>query len=123
MNKKNAHLIVSTLILLPVALAYGILPDKLLPIFFDIKVETIDLMHIFRAIMGSYLGIVGLFVLGICSDKYWPTATLINVVFMGGLALGRLVSMAIDGRPSLLFLVGFMVELLLAIWGFMNLKK
>jgi hypothetical protein len=122
-NRKNAHLLVSTIILLPIALIYGILPNKMLPILFDIKIETIDLMHVFRAIMGLYLGIISLFILGIYKPKYWTIATLINVVFMSGLAFGRLISLLIDGQPSIVFLIGFFIELLLAIWGLINLKK
>ncbi len=122
-KRKNAHLLVSTIFLVPIALIYGILPNKILPILFDIKIETIDLMHVFRAIMGLYLGIISLFILGIYKPKYWEMATLINVVFMGGLAFGRLISMLIDGQPSIVFLIGFFVELLLAFWGIINLKN
>ena len=120
---KNAHLLVSTIVLVPIALIYGILPNKILPILFDIKIETIDLMHVFRAIMGLYLGIICLFILGIYKPKYWEIATLINVVFMGGLVFGRLISIVVDGQPSMLFLIGFFVELLLAFWGIINLKN
>ena len=98
-HRKNTHLLVSTIVLTPIALIYGILPNKILPILFDIKVETIDLMHVFRAIMGLYLGIISLFILGIYKPKYWEMATLINVVFMGGLAFGRLISILMDGQP------------------------
>jgi Domain of unknown function (DUF4345) len=122
-HRKNAHLLVSSIVLLPIALIYGILPNKILPILFNIKMETIDLMHVFRAIMGLYLGIISLFVLGIYKPKYWEMATLINIAFMGGLAFGRLISIVIDGQPSMLFLIGFFVELLLAFWGIINLKN
>jgi hypothetical protein len=46
-----------------------------------------------------------------------------NIVFMGGLAAGRLLSLVVDGVPSLYFLAGLLVELLFAFWGLRNLKK
>ena len=49
--------------------------------------------------------------------------TITNITFMGGLALGRLVSLALDGVPGIYFLIGFMLEAVLAIWGLKNLKK
>jgi hypothetical protein len=39
------------------------------------------------------------------------------VVFMGGLAAGRLLSLAVDGRPGAIFLVDIASELLLTHWG------
>jgi hypothetical protein len=42
---------------------------------------------------------------------------------MGGLALGRFVSLALDGVPGIYFLIGFVLEAVLAIWGLKNLKK
>jgi hypothetical protein len=42
---------------------------------------------------------------------------------MEGLTLGRLVSLALDGVPGIYFLIGFVLESALAIWGLKNLKK
>ena len=122
-NLKNAHLIISIIILSPIALNYGIIPDKILPVLFDFKVETIDLKNVFRAIMGLYLGIIYLWFLGVYNSKYWIMATVLNVAFMGGLAFGRLISIVLDGHPSIVFKIGFVVELILAIWGVLNLRN
>jgi hypothetical protein len=46
-----------------------------------------------------------------------------NIAFMGGLTLGRLVSLALDGVPGICFLIGLVLESVLAIWGLINLKK
>ena len=104
-------------------MTYGIVPNKLLPIFFDIRIETVDLMHVFRAMMGLYLGIIGLFILGILKTQYWATATCVNVAFMGGLAVGRLLSIAVDGWPSPVFSMGLLVEMGFAMWGLFNIKR
>ncbi len=94
-----------------------------MPLLFDFKVDAINLANIFRAMMGLYLGMSVIWIMGIIRSKLWVTATITNIAFMGGLTLGRLVSMFLDGVPGIYFLIGFMLELLLAIWGLKNLKK
>ena len=120
---KNLHLIISSLIVIPVAFGYGIMPEKVLPVFLDFKVETTDLNNVFRAIMGLYLAFSVLWILGILKSNYWYAATLSNMLFMLGLACGRIVSLLLDGMPSLVFFVGTIGELILALYAFYQLKK
>lgn len=120
---KNLHLIVSIHVIIPIALAYGLYPQMIQPLLFDFKVDSINLANIFRAIMGLYLSMSAIWILGIIKPQLWVTATIANITFMGGLALGRLVSMALDGVPGIYFLIGFVLESVLAIWGLKNLKK
>ena len=120
---KNLHLIISTLIVVPVAFTYGILPNKILPLFLDFKVETKDLHNVFRAIMGLYLAFSVFWILGIFKSNYWYAATLSNMLFMLGLACGRIVSLLVDGIPSIVFFVGTIGELILALYAFYQLKK
>lgn len=95
----------------------------ILPLLFDFKVDAINLANIFRAMMGLYLGMSVIWIMGIIKSKLWVTATITNITFMGGLTLGRLVSLALDGVPGIYFLIGFVLESVLAIWGLKNLKK
>ena len=120
---KNTHLLVSALLLFAVALGYGLWPATILPLSFNIEVNTTDLTHVFRAMMGLYLAMVLFWVLGVYQSKYWVPATMSNIVFMGGLAIGRVCSIAVDGFPSTLFVLGAVIEGLLAFWGWVNLKK
>jgi hypothetical protein len=90
---------------------------------FDFKVETTDLHNIFRAVMCLYLGMVIIWVAGIFKARYWENATIVNIVFMSGLAIGRLVSFAADGIPSNTLLIGFFVEVSLAALSYFNWKK
>ncbi len=120
---KNAHLGVSVGVVSFVALSYGISPNTILPLFFDFKVETIDLHNIFRATMGLYLGHVLICLMGILKNQYWKLATVSNIIFMGSLAFGRLLSLLIDGVPSLMFCLGLVGEVGFAVWGVMNLRK
>ena len=46
------YLLLSAVGLFPVALSYGIVPDKILPKIMEVTVEGRDLTHVFRAIMG-----------------------------------------------------------------------
>jgi hypothetical protein len=120
---KNLHLAVSVLLIVPVALVYGLLPGKILPGLFDFTIHTTDLSIIFRATMGLYLGMAVFWIMGIVKSKTWVAATTANIFFMGGLAIGRIVSLLLDGSPNVYFLTGLFVELLLALWGIRNLKK
>jgi hypothetical protein len=120
---KNLHLIVSTIFIIPIALVYGLYPGMTLSRLFGIEIGTINLTNIFRAMMGLYLGVTVVWIMGILQPKFWMIATITNIVFMGGLAAGRLLSLVVDGVPSIYFSVGFLLELLLAFWGLINLKK
>ena len=120
---KNLHLWLSSLTVIGVGISYGISPNQILPIFFDFKVETIDLNNVFRAIMGLYLGLAFYWIYGIFKSEHWKNATLISVIFMGGLALGRIISILFDGIPSLPFSIGTVAEILFMFWGIRNLKK
>ena len=120
---KNLHLWLSSLTVIGVGISYGISPNQILPFFFDFKVETIDLNNIFRAIMGLYLGLAFYWIYGIFKSEHWKNATLICVIFMGGLAFGRIISILFDGIPSLPFSIGTVVEILFMFWGIRNLKK
>ena len=122
-NIKNLHLAISVILIIPIALAFGINPHEILFKLFKIKVETINLTNIFRAMMGLYLGISSIWIMGIFKPKLWAMATMTNIIFMGSLALGRLLSLVLDGPPSIYFVIGLICELTLALWGVMNLKK
>jgi len=116
-------LIISTIILTIVSLAYGLSPNNILPKLFDFQVESIDLKQTFRATMGLYLGMVALSVIGIFNPRHWRTATISTVFFMSGLAVGRTISLVLDGIPSIYFSVGLVLELIFAFWGIINLNK
>jgi hypothetical protein len=120
---KNLHLVISIVIIVPVALTYGLLPCGFLENIFHIKFENIELSGIFRALMGLYIAMTIFWTVGIFKHGFWIAATLSNVLFMSGLAFGRLVSILFDGIPSPVFLVGLIGEMLLAAWGIFNLRK
>jgi hypothetical protein len=117
---KNLHLAISSVLIIGIAIVYGIAPSSLLPHILNIKVETTDLQHIFRAIMGLYLAMAALWIAGIFKSGYWQTATIANILFMGGLATGRVISFIVDGQPSILLIAGFFIEFFLAGLAYFN---
>jgi len=119
---KNLHLGMSSFTIIIMSLIYGISPSKILPLFFDIKVESIDLNNVFRAIMGLYFGMAIYWIIGIIKSSQWRSATLINIIFMGGLAFGRIISLVIDGI-SIPYSKGLVLELIFMSWGICNLNN
>jgi Domain of unknown function (DUF4345) len=119
---KNLHLGLSSVIVILAGLMYGFNPGKILPIILDFDVETVDLKNVFRAIMGLYIGLAFYWINGILKPAHWPSATKVCTIFMGGLAFGRIISIIIDGIPSLVFAIGTVLELAFMIWGVYNLQ-
>jgi hypothetical protein len=121
--RQNLHLMISSGIVIPVAFVYGLFSKTILPELLDFSVETTDLTNVFRAIMGLYLAFASLWIIGIIKPTYWKTATLSQILFMLGLALGRILSLWLDGIPSLVFYYGILGELILGIFGWYQLRK
>jgi hypothetical protein len=106
-----------------VALSYGVAPATVLPKLLDVSVEGTDLSHILRAYMGLYLGMIALWVLGACRSGFTRPAVISEVFFMFGLAGGRLLSIIVDGIPSVLLIVYTVAEIGLGSWGILILRK
>ena len=123
MKWKNLHLTVSAIVVILVGLSYGICPGKVLPLFVDLKVESIDVKNLLRAMMGLYLALAAYWLLGIFKPVYWYSATVICTLFMGGLGLGRIIGIVLDGLPSLTFIMGMVLEATSMFWGLTNLRK
>ncbi|NNF83077.1 MAG: DUF4345 domain-containing protein [Flavobacteriaceae bacterium] len=119
---KNLHLLISIVVVVPAAFIYGWDPANVLPTFFDFSAETTDQKNIFRALMIFYLTISAFWIIGIVRRDYWHAASLSNFVFMGGLGIGRLFSIIVDGTPSALFSIGTYGELILALYAAYQLR-
>ena len=122
-KNKNLHLTISAIIITVIALAYGLSPNNILPKLFEFEAGSNDLKQVFRSMMGLYLGMAILWVTGIFKPIYWRTATIPNVIFMVGLAMGRIISLIIDGIPSISFSIGLAIEIALGLWGIIQLKQ
>lgn len=113
------HLIISVFIVGAVAFVYGFEPQSQ----FDIHLKTIDEHNSFKAIMGLYLGLSTLWILGVLKNSYLKTALITNIIFMLGLAFGRVLSLLLDGIPTFGFLFGTFAELFLGCYGLWVLSK
>ena len=119
MNFKNLHLILSSIIIIPVAFLYGFSPEFI----FNLEMNSLNEHSIFKATMGIYLAFALLFILGIFKLEFWKTATVSCMLFMFGLGFGRIVSMIFDGFPSTIFVLGTFGELILGFYALFQLIK
>jgi len=117
------YLIFSAAGLFVIALSYGFAPAAVLPKVLDLTVEGTDQTHIFRAIMGLYLGMIALWIVGAFRPDFTRMAVVVEVIFMLGLACGRVLSIIVDGIPSTLLVVYMILEFMMGLWGILILKK
>lgn len=117
------YLLFSAAGLFVIALGYGIDPAAILPMALNVTVEGIDLTHIFRAVMGLYLAMIVLWILGAFRASLTKAAVIAEVTFMFGLAAGRALSIIIDGMPSVLLVIYAVLEIVMGLWGVLILKK
>ena len=120
--KSRWLLLISAIGLVPIALSYGAAPERSLPALLGISVTSLELTHIFRAVMGLYLGMVCLWLLGAFRESYTDAALVSCGVFMLGLAGGRTLSLALDGMPHPLLTVYLLLELTLGVLAFIVLN-
>ena len=118
---KNLHLIVSLSIVVPTAIIYG--SPSILPDYLNIKVNTVDFSNMLKAIMCLYLGISFVWILGIWKTEYWKIATQLNILFMLSLAIGRALSMLMDGFPTGGYIFGIIAEFVLGFYSIFQFKK
>jgi hypothetical protein len=117
MNLRQKFLMLTAVGLIPIALSYGAVPEASLKFLFGIQVDGINGAHVFRAIMGLYLGLVVFWFLGAWREKLTRPALYSLTVFMFGLAGGRTLSLIIDGRPHWLLIVYLALEILFGAVG------
>jgi len=116
-------LLVASGILVPVALSYGVDPAVILPKFMNITVEGVDETHIFRALMCLYLGMSTFCVMAAFTPSWRHVAVIWAVFFAFSLAIGRILSIVVDGVPSRILLLYLIVELAIGIWGLLVLSR
>lgn len=123
MNIRSLFLVVTAVGLTPIALGYGAAPERSLAFLFDIPVESTELAHIFRAVMGLYLALVVFWLAGAIKPKLTQAALWSLVVFMFGLAAGRALSLVLDGFPHWLLFVYLVLEVAFGAIGWMLLRR
>ena len=117
MTRDRVFLLAASVGLFPIALSYGVNPQVILPALYDFEVSTTDLTHIFRAIMGLYLALIIFWLLGAFRPALTVPALWSLVVFMLGLAAGRIVSLLVDGTPHWLLSTFLALEICFGLCG------
>lgn len=123
MNLRQGFLVWTAIGLVPIALAYGVEPQRSLESLFEVPIQNVDGKHIFRAVMGLYLALSAFWIVGACKASLRQAALQSLVVFMAGLAAGRLLSLAMDGMPNRILLFYLALELSHGIAGLLLLGR
>lgn len=121
-TNRNLNLVLSGIAVIVAGLLYGGHPSYVMPLILDFEVEALELKNMLRAIMGIYIGIGIFWLMGAYKTKLWYAATVCNVLFMGGISFGRIVSTLLDG-VSMQFTPALILELLFFGWGLYNLRR
>ncbi|MEO1452519.1 MAG: DUF4345 domain-containing protein [Pseudomonadota bacterium] len=100
--------------LTPIALSYGAAPRASLPWLFGIDAADVPTRHIFRAIMGLYFALIVFWLAGAMRPVLRVPALWSLFVFTLGLALGRGLSLLLDGWPGPLLFIYLPAEVALA---------
>lgn len=103
--------------LVPIALGYGFMPEKTLTVLYGFSVENLNLRHIMRGIMGLYLAQVLIWLLGAATPSLRRPAMFCLVVFTLGIAVGRMISLLVDGVSHWTLIVFLILELIIGITG------
>ena len=123
MNIRQKFLLVAAIGLLPIALSYGLMPQKSLSFLFDISVSDPNGIHIFRAVMGLYLALIMFWLIGAFIVQIRQAALYSLIVFIVWVAAGRILSLIIDGMPHWLLVVYLVLELGFGVLGILLIKK
>lgn len=108
MNLRQSILVLSAMGLVPIALGYGIAPQRSLEYLFEVSVQNVNGKHIFRAIMSLYLALAAFWIVG---------------AYKTHLRQAALYSLVVDRLPHWLLLAYFALELGIGLVGLQLLKR
>ncbi|MEO1471880.1 MAG: DUF4345 domain-containing protein [Pseudomonadota bacterium] len=114
-DMRRYFLILIAVCIAPIALSYGMNPEVSLPWLLGIDASDPNLRNIFRAVMGLYLALVALWIAGALRSDLRLPALYSLFAFVTGIALGRIVSVVVDGWPHPLLLFYLVSEIGLAL--------
>ena len=123
MNVRQVFLFIIAIGLLPIALSYGLIPQKSMSYLYDISISDINSIHIFRAVMCLYLALALFWIIGAFKVQVRQAALYSLIVFMFGLAVGRILSLIIDGMPHWLLGAYLVMEISFGTLGMLLLNK
>jgi len=83
----------------------------------DIQVSGTDQTHIYRGVMCLYLGTALFFAIGAFTPSWQRVAVIYAIVFAASIAVGRVISLVVDGWPSPLLLIYLATEIVGSLLG------
>lgn len=116
-------MLVAGLIMLVVGTLHLVAPQMMMneP---GIELTTINHFHIIRAAYGGgFLGIAALFLLGVIKPDFSRFSLMAIAVLFAGFALGRIISMLVDGLPVPRYWGVLSVEIFFALLAMLSLRK
>ena len=123
MNARQIYLLICAAGIVPIALTYGLVPQSSLGFLFGLQLPDPDGIHLFRAVMGLYLALAVFWFAGYLRAGLRQAAIWSAVVFMTGLAAGRILSLLIDGPPHWLLNVYLGLEIVFGVAGAVLLAR
>ena len=109
--------------LVPIALSYGLFPGNSVTYLLGFPVETLNHVHVFRAIMGLYLANAVFWLAGYQRPNLRTPAMWSLFIFMAGLAAGRILSVIVDGIPNPVLIFYLIAELAFAALALRSLRQ
>ena len=123
MDATKLFLLIAAVGLTPIALAYGLMPELTVPMLYGIEIDSVNTSHVFRAVMGLYLAMVVFWLIGVKRETLRRPALFSVLVFMAGLAVGRVVSLLLDGMPNGIFILYLLLEIGFALVAIALIRK
>ncbi len=116
-------LLLAALGLVPIALSYGLIPSVTVTYLLGFPVEGTNQTHVFRAIMGLYLANAAFWLVAVGKPELQRPALWVLLLFMMGLAAGRVLSIIVDGMPGFVLLFYLVAELVFGVLAFVSLQR
>jgi len=107
----------AALLVVPIALNYGLVPSTTLPMFLTMPDLSTDQTHIYRGVMCLYLGVALFWVVAAFKPEWQRVAVITAIGFAWSIAAGRIISLIVDGWPSPLLLFYLGIEILAGLLG------
>ena len=100
------------------ASGYGVFPSKSLPFLYGISLTNKNMANIFRAVTGLYMAFAVFWFLSAFHIELYFSAILSLILFMSGIAFGRIASIILDGLPDIIIVGYLIMELVLLSMGY-----
>ncbi len=97
---KKYYLIFAFVSVSIIGLLYGVCPKWFARTFLEINDLNPDIAHILRAVMCLYLALGLFWLYSAFNADYRNVALLTVLIFAGGLVIGRIISLFIEGQPA-----------------------